>query len=82
MSFTAYPNPAKAGGPLQLSTTLDETRLTGATLSLFDHQGRQLIDMPYSKAATGLIMPSTSGIYLLRLTTTDGLILATRIIVR
>lgn len=82
VSFTAYPNPAKAGSPLQLSTTLDETRLTGATLSLFDHQGRQLIDMPYSKAATGLILPSTSGIYLLRLTTTDGLILATRIIVR
>ena len=82
VSFMAYPNPAKAGSPLQLTTTLNEAHLNDATVSLFDHQGRQLIDMPYSKAATGLTMPSTSGIYLLRLTTTDGLILATRIIVR
>lgn len=80
--FNVYPNPTTSGSTVSISTNLTEAQLYGATLSLFDRQGREILAMPYSQAQASLSIHQPAGLYLLQIRTADGKTHATKVLVR
>lgn len=82
MNFTVSPNPARANGQVRVSTNLNEAQLAGATLVVYDLQGREVLRQSMEQSAVLIAAPATSGIYTVRVMTANGESCVKKVIVK
>lgn len=75
--FTLYPNPVSAGSRVLVRCTVPH-----ATLSVYDLQGRRLMQRTVEGEEISLPTDFPSGVYTLRMETTEGVAVVKKLIVR
>ncbi len=82
IDFAIYPNPVISGRTLTMTLQGDNLDLHGATLTVFDLHGRDLLNTAVSGERTSLSADLPAGVYNLRLTLSDGRTAVKKLIVR
>ena len=82
IDFAIYPNPVISGRTLTMTLQGDNLDLHGATLTVFDLHGRDLLNTAVSGERTSLSADLPAGAYNLRLTLSDGRTAVKKLIVR
>ena len=77
VEITLAPNPVRQGGMVKVS--VDGADLQGAELRVFDLQGRMLLEQ---KDNAVFMAPSATGMYMVRLTLSDGRKVVSKLIVK
>ena len=81
-SFSVAPNPVVKGSMMTVTTQLPEQQLQGASLMMFDLNGRILTTMPMSQQSVTLPAQQTSGVYVIQITTRSGEKYLQKVVVR
>lgn len=76
-----YPNPIRRGERCYLTTTIEGTVLTEATIDIFNLGGKRIASKKVTGNITPVDLPSIGGIYLVQLKNSSGLIKEFKIIV-
>ena len=82
ISLAVAPNPVRKGAVMTVSTDLPVELLQGATLTMFDANGRNVMKMAMEQQSVSLTVDQASGIYTLQLTTKSGKQLVKKVVVR
>ena len=81
-SFSVAPNPVVKGSMMTVTTQLPEQQLQGASLMMFDLNGRIVTTMPMSQQSVTLPAQQTSGVYVIQITTRSGEKYLQKVVVR
>ena len=81
-SFTVAPNPVRKGGVMTVSTELPVDQLKGATLTVYDLNGREVITETMEQQSISVVANLASGIYTIKLTTLNGDKAVKKVVVR
>ena len=82
VNMTVAPNPAISGSQVTVTTNLDEARLQGATLYMYDLQGRVVMKQAMSQASVSFTANQAAGVYTIRLVTKNGESYVKKVIIR
>ena len=82
VSLAVAPNPVRKGTVLTVSTELPVEMLQGATLTMFDNQGRAVNKMAMEQQSVSMTIEQAAGHYTLQLMTKSGKRLIAKVIVR
>lgn len=82
IDFSIYPNPVISGRTLTISLHGDNLNLAGASISIFDLHGRNMLHTSLNAFQTSIAAELPAGVYNLRLTLADGRTSVKKLIVR
>lgn len=76
------PNPVRSDSSYQLFTNINDVKLQNARITIFNLLGAQISDMAINSKTVDMIAPSAEGIYIVRLTLSNGKVLTKNLLVR
>ena len=82
VSLTVAPNPVRSGAMMTVTTDLPAERLHGATLTIYDLNGREVNRVSMEQQSVRFNAEQTSGTYTVVLTTEEGVRIVKRVVVR
>ncbi|MDR0667548.1 MAG: YDG domain-containing protein, partial [Prevotellaceae bacterium] len=68
-NISVYPNPASAGQPVQVTTTIPVEQLRNAYIDVYSMTGRRMSTRQMSDNVTSITIPAETGIYVLKVRT-------------